>query len=74
MVLTIRVKNCCLAANATPRYEAKVGDELLIRDGTKIFEATIVSVPSPNDVEVIVENGVRKTMPIVSILTLMLSD
>ena len=53
MSLSISVKNCCHSTNHLPRFDAKIGDKVLIRKDERFYEAVIDSIPSATHVTVI---------------------
>lgn len=56
MTITLKVKQCCVGASDTPRFDAKVGDVVIIRQEVKIYEATIISILSSDNL-VVFENS-----------------
>lgn len=69
----VRIKNCCLSTNQQPRFDAGIGDHVLIQCDEQSFMAGVIkSVSSTNNVTVALTNGNRKTVSAVEIVALML--
>lgn len=50
--MTLKVKQCCLGPSDSPRFEATVGDIVLVRQGIAIYKGSIVSILSSSSLVV----------------------
>lgn len=71
----IRIKQCCHSPTQQYRFDAEIGDRVLIRhDNGTYFEAVIQTVPSAGNVAVTLTQGGETTIPVASIEILMIGD
>lgn len=76
--MNIKVKECCHSPNSAVRYDAVVGDVLLIRRSDGMYvEATIRAIPSSLSVivaELWDTESIEKEVSISEVAALMLGD
>ena len=71
----IRIKQCCHSPTQKYRFDAEIGDRVLIRNGDGTYvEAVIQAMPSAGNVAVTLTQGGQTTIPVASIEILMLGD
>jgi hypothetical protein len=71
----IRVKNCCHSPNKPDRFDAVVGDHVLVRrDAEVYFGGVIHSVPSAGSVTLTLHDGNQITVDTAAITALLVDD
>jgi hypothetical protein len=74
----VQIRKCLASPKQSCRFEAEVGDTVLVRreDGS-YFEAVVRAIPTPDRVTVTFEQGIHsidKTIPVAEIAALVLGD
>jgi hypothetical protein len=73
--MKINIKQCCHSPTQQYRFDAEIGDRVLIRrDDGSYVEAVIQDIPSPSNVTVMLIQGEQITIPVAEIAVLMLGN
>lgn len=74
--MSIKVTQCCSSSSQNPRFDAGVGDTVLVRkEDSTLYEATIKSIVSKDEIVISsLFEDVEKTIDIESVRALMLDD
>ncbi len=71
----IRVKNCCHSTNQASRFDAIVGDHVLVRRDKDVYlEGVIHAIPSAGGVTVTLFQGDQITIAAADIAALIIED